>query len=409
MQMIKVELLKPHPHNKEFFDDIEGQAWQDFLESVKTSGIIEPLIVTKDYTPDSSKEDEPPEELKNCYIVVAGHQRLKAAKELSLTEVPCEVHEYTDKNGISANDWILKDLIETNLRQRGKGNLNDMKLAKCLLKLYEIYGIKRGNNQYLGGGSEIISEKKYQKYLADTLGITDRQLRNLYRLNNLIPELKQLVEEKKLTATEATQLALLDEELQNKLYYILGEDINKMTSEQIRRIKEESENNMQNLADELNELERKYKAKEVELKNKEKEINRKETLIEQYKIAMELNNKRLKELENKTVEKVEVIPDNIKQELEQLKKAQIESEERFKETYNELLSLKSEYEKLKNSKIETNNKKIENAVEILNKAHLKLMEICPEDIKECNPDTLENFKEILLKTNKVIESILSKK
>lgn len=38
-----------------------------------------------------------------------------------------------------------KDLLETNLRQRGIGNTNPIKFAKCIQELEKIYGIKKGS------------------------------------------------------------------------------------------------------------------------------------------------------------------------------------------------------------------------------------------------------------------------
>ena len=43
----------------DFFDDMVGEKWQDFLQSIKTSGIIEPVVLTQDY------------------IVVSGLQRVR--------------------------------------------------------------------------------------------------------------------------------------------------------------------------------------------------------------------------------------------------------------------------------------------------------------------------------------------
>ena len=48
MQQLNINELKPHPRNNEFFDDMTGDAWEAFKESIKTSGIIEPIVVTKD-------------------------------------------------------------------------------------------------------------------------------------------------------------------------------------------------------------------------------------------------------------------------------------------------------------------------------------------------------------------------
>lgn len=48
MQMLEVKDLKPHPKNEELFDDIEGQRWSEFKESILRRGVVEPIVVTQD-------------------------------------------------------------------------------------------------------------------------------------------------------------------------------------------------------------------------------------------------------------------------------------------------------------------------------------------------------------------------
>ena len=68
MQQINIDELKPHPRNNEFFDDMTGEKWSEFLESIRTSGVIEPIVVTTDM------------------VIVSGHQRVRACKELGIPE-----------------------------------------------------------------------------------------------------------------------------------------------------------------------------------------------------------------------------------------------------------------------------------------------------------------------------------
>ena len=124
MELMNPNNLRPHPRNNEFFDDMDGQKWKDFLQSVRTSGIIEPIIVTQDL------------------VIVSGHQRVRAAKAIGLMKIAVEVRHYEN------DDKVLKDLIETNIMQRGIGNTNPIKLAKCIVELERILGIKHGNNQH---------------------------------------------------------------------------------------------------------------------------------------------------------------------------------------------------------------------------------------------------------------------
>lgn len=177
MQQLNINELKPHPRNNEFFDDMTGDAWEAFKESIKTSGIIEPIVVTKDM------------------IIVSGHQRVRAAKELGISTVMVDIRKYEN------DEQVLKDLIETNIRQRGVGNPNPIKLGRCIKELEKIYGVREGRPEKLPKVSAVTQEQ-----LSDMIGISVDTLQNYKKLTELIPELEDLVETGILAPTTATAL-----------------------------------------------------------------------------------------------------------------------------------------------------------------------------------------------------------
>ena len=177
MQQLNINELKPHPRNNEFFDDMTGDAWEAFKESIKTSGIIEPIVVTKDM------------------IIVSGHQRVRAAKELGISTVMVDIRKYEN------DEQVLKDLIETNIRQRGVGNPNPIKLGRCIKELEKIYGVREGRPEKLPKVSAVTQEQ-----LSDMIGISVDTLQNYKKLTELIPELEDLVEIGILAPTTATAL-----------------------------------------------------------------------------------------------------------------------------------------------------------------------------------------------------------
>lgn len=317
IQMLSPELLKEHELNKEFFDDIEGVQWQQFLESIKTSGILTPLIVTEDYT------------------VVSGAQRLKAAKELGLKEVPCIIKKYEDRDGLTKEEWIIKELLEVNYRQRGIANLNPIKAAKGILELERIYQKYRG-------------EEKQPVY--EAIQIPKTSYFRLRRLNKLIPPIQQLVQDGKLTQAVAYEIAYLEPEIQELLYKSLKEDITEISKQEIEIIKEKAEKDVQELVDQLNTLERENRKKDLEIQRKEEQIRHFESLIKQYKTALEITNDEIKKLQNQTVKEVEIIPNSIKQELENLKKQREEAQLKLEDVTKELEKIVQEYEKIKEEK-----------------------------------------------------------
>lgn len=188
MQQININELKSHPRNNDFFDDMIGEKWEEFLQSVKirldeyNSGkkdikpIIEPIIVTTDM------------------IIVSGHQRIRACKELGITTVDCEIRKY------NSEDDILKDLIEINIRQRGDIGGSAKKTGKRIKELERIYGIEHGNNQRT---SNNYKSSKSQEQLAADLGISIPTLQNYKQLADMIPELDELVSTGIVTKTTA--------------------------------------------------------------------------------------------------------------------------------------------------------------------------------------------------------------
>lgn len=185
---IQTKLLYPHPRNSEFFDDITGEPWQEFLKSVETSGIIQPVVITQDN------------------VVVSGHQRLRACQELGIAEIPVVQRTYADE------DAVLKDLLETNIRQRGVDNSNPVKLGRCIKELERLYGIEHGGNrgnQYTEKVARVQNDllPKTESDLAEQLKMSQSALKRYKKLADLIPELEDFVETGMITASTALALS----------------------------------------------------------------------------------------------------------------------------------------------------------------------------------------------------------
>ena len=122
--------------------------------------------------------------------IISGHQRVRAAKELGLSAIMVDIRKYEN------DDKVLKDLIETNIRQRGIGNPNPVKLGRCIKELERIYGIQHGATSFQGNQhnevSPKVSESPNQEQLAEMIGISVDTLNNYKKLTELIPELEDV-------------------------------------------------------------------------------------------------------------------------------------------------------------------------------------------------------------------------
>lgn len=201
MELIDVSKLKPFPKNDYFFDDLTGPQWEEFKKSIKSSGVIEPVIVTTDL------------------VIISGHQRVRACKELGIEKVLCDIRRF------DSEDEQLKQLIETNIKQRGIGNPNSVKLGRCIRELERIEGIKHGGDR---GAKPQNAVLKNQEQLANEIGVSVDTLQRYKSLTNLIPELSDLVETGTVNVTTASAIArrLTKEQQEELAAKITGTDAN---------------------------------------------------------------------------------------------------------------------------------------------------------------------------------------
>lgn len=126
-------------------------------------------------------------------VIVSGHQRVRACKELGIDEINCDIHLYNNE------DEILQDFLETNIRQRGEIGGSAKKVGKRIKELERLYGIQNGSTSFQGNQYEVVTNKseapkKTQEQLAAQMGISVDTLQNYKLLSEMIPELSDLVD-----------------------------------------------------------------------------------------------------------------------------------------------------------------------------------------------------------------------
>lgn len=197
---IAIDAIVPfHDHP---FHLYEGERLQDMVESIKVHGILNPVIVRK---------------IERGYEMLAGHNRLNAAKIAGLTEVPAIV-----KENLSDEDAYVY-VIETNLMQRSFTDLQPSEKAAVLAERYDKVLYQR-NREYIinelkelegdtKGGHDVHLSKN-RDGLGEEYGLSGRSVARLLRVNELVPELKDKLDAGKISLVTAVQLSYVPEDIQ---------------------------------------------------------------------------------------------------------------------------------------------------------------------------------------------------
>ena len=186
---ISIDQLHPHPLSP--FGIRDDPSMMELVESVKQFGVLVPAIARP-------RED-------GSYELIAGHRRQKACELAGLDSMPVIVMNLDD------NDAIIQ-MVESNIQRE---NILPSERAKA-------YKLKMEALKRQGARSDLTSPKISAKFrsddsVGDEAGVSGDTVRNYIALNNLIPELMEMVDEKRIALSPAYQIAALPKESQEQL------------------------------------------------------------------------------------------------------------------------------------------------------------------------------------------------
>ena len=199
--------FKNHP-----FKVLDDESMQRTVESVEQYGVLSPLIARP--RPDG-----------DGYEIISGHRRQYAAKLAGLDTLPVIVRQMSDDAAV-----IL--MVDSNLQRE-----HILPSERALAYKMKLEAIK---NQ--GARSDLTSPQVAAKFRSDDAvakdqGISGDTVRRYIRLTNLIPELLDMVDEKKISFNPAVELSYLDESQQRDFLEAMEDTQNAPSLSQAQQLK----------------------------------------------------------------------------------------------------------------------------------------------------------------------------
>ena len=190
---------------------LDDEAMQRTVESVAQYGVLAPLIARP--RPEGG------------YEIISGHRRQHAAELAGLDTLPVIVREMTDDAAV-----IL--MVDSNLQRE-----NVLPSERAFAYKMKLEALKnQGARSDLTSG-QIGPKLRSDEQVALDAGESRKQVQRFIRLTNLIPELLDLVDEKKISFNPAVELSYLDEAQQRDFLQAMDETQNAPSLSQAQRMK----------------------------------------------------------------------------------------------------------------------------------------------------------------------------
>ena len=199
--------FKNHP-----FKVLDDESMQRTVESVEQYGVLSPLIARP--RPEGG------------YEIISGHRRQHAAQLAGLDALPVIVRQMDD-------DAAVLLMVDSNLQRE-----NILPSERAFAYKMKLEAIKnQGARSDLTSGQIVQKSKLSIERVAEDAGEGYKTVQRFIRLTNLIPELLDMVDEKKIAFNPAVELSYLDESQQRDFLEAMNDTQNAPSLSQAQRLK----------------------------------------------------------------------------------------------------------------------------------------------------------------------------
>ena len=199
--------FKNHP-----FKVLDDESMQRTVESVEQYGVLSPLIARP--RPEGG------------YEIISGHRRQHAAQLAGLDALPVIVRQMDD-------DAAFLLMVDSNLQRE-----NILPSERAFAYKMKLEAIKnQGARSDLTSGQIVQKSKLSIERVAEDAGEGYKTVQRFIRLTNLIPELLDMVDEKKIAFNPAVELSYLDESQQRDFLEAMNDTQNAPSLSQAQRLK----------------------------------------------------------------------------------------------------------------------------------------------------------------------------
>ena len=211
VQQIPIDDL--HPFTNHPFKVLDDEAMTRTVESIAQYGVLAPLIARP--RPDG-----------DGYEIISGHRRQYAAKLAGLDTLPVIVRQMSDDAAV-----IL--MVDSNLQRE-----HILPSERALAYKMKLDAMRRTSGRPSKENvSQIGTQKRSDQIMAEELGESRNQIQRFIRLTNLVPELLDMVDEKKIAFNPAVELSYLDESQQRDFLEAMEDTQNAPSLSQAQQLK----------------------------------------------------------------------------------------------------------------------------------------------------------------------------